>query len=484
MRRTIIVALLIVAVVGGLALAMKKHAPKAPPPTTEEIWKSKGVPVETAAIIRGDMEETIEVTGDIETLNSVALSAKIAGRVAAVYVREGDRVSVGQTVATLDQDDALSNLKSAEGGLESALARLSQAKTNAKVTKIQTDAAIEQAQAALSQVVARLAVTKNPARSQEMTVSENRVAAAKANLENKEADYKRYKQLLDKGAVSESTFDVQKTQYTIAQTEYKSAVEQLSMIREGGRSEDVTASQASVDVAKEQLRTAKANASQNLLREEDVKSAQAAVSQAKAAVALARQQLSYTYIKSPISGEVASRTTEPGQVVSPGQPLVNVVNLGSVYFKGDVSEKEVVNVAKRQSVRVRVDAIPGTEFQGVVAEVYPAGSSLSRNFPVRIDIAGGGRLIKPAMFARGEIITGTSRDTLLVPKDAVEERRGTTMLFTLESDGVVKRHDVRVVRENSHFVQVAGAETLKEGDKVVTKGRQNVQDGSTVSVKK
>ncbi|MHB9036490.1 MAG: efflux RND transporter periplasmic adaptor subunit [Armatimonadota bacterium] len=483
MKKTVIAAIIILLALGGLGLAMKMRAPKTPPPSSKEIWADEGIPVETASIILGDMEQTVDVTGDIKALDEVVLSAKIPGRVAAVYAREGDSVGKGMTVIALDPDDAQSNLRSAQAGLETALSRLSQAKTNAKVTKIQTDAAIEQAQSALDSANARLAVAKTPTRNQDRLVAENRVAAAKATLKNKEADYKRNKQLVEKGAISQSAFDLADTQYEIAQTDYKSALEQLSLINEGGRSEDVQTAQSNVQVAREQLRSAKANAAQNMLRQEDIKSALASVQQAQANVSLAEQQVSYTYVKSPMSGRLAARSTEPGQVVGAGQALGSVVNLGSLYFQGDVSETEIDNISVGQAVKVHIDAIPGKAFQGVVDKIYPAASAQGRNFPVRIRITDKTGAIRPGMFARGSVVTGISRNVLLIPKDAVEERRGTKMIFVLSDKKTVYRLNIDVVRENSAYVEVVDTNGLNIGDVVATSGRQNLQDKSKVEVR-
>jgi HlyD family secretion protein len=481
-KKTITIVIIILVAVGGLALAMRMRAPKPPSPTTKEIWASEGIPVQTAAIVCGDMEQTVEVTGDIKALDQVVLSAKIAGRVAAVYAREGDAVGKGSTVVMLDQDDARSNLRSAQASLESALSQLSQAKTNARVTKIQTDAAVEQAQAGLEAAQAKLAIAKTPQRSQERMVAENQVASAKANLDNAKANYNRYKQLVESGAVSQAEFDVKETSYRVAQASYKSAQEQLSMIKEGGRSESVLAAQSEVNVAREQLRTAKANRSQNLLRQEDIKSALAGVQRAQANLALAEQQLSYTYVKSPLAGRLSARSTEPGQVVAAGNPLATVVNLGSLYFQGDVSETEIDSLLAGQKVKVRIDAIAGKTFQGVLDKIYPAASTQSRNFPVRIRITDKTGQIRPGMFARGAIVTGVSRSTILIPKDAVVERKGTKMIFILNGNKTVRRHDVDVVRENKFFVEVSNPNGLKVGDMAVTAGRQNLQDKSKVAV--
>lgn len=483
MRKVFIIGIIVVLALGGLMAAMVRNAPQKPAPTTTEIWASRGVPVETAPVARGDIEQVIEVTGDISALDKATLSAKISGRVAQVNAREGDRVSRGQVIVVLDQQDLLTNLQNAQAGLDTAVARLSQAKTSQTVTKIQTDAAIEQAQAALQSANAGLAVAKNPSRSQERTVAENAVAEARAHLDRAEADYRRNQTLVKQGAISQAAFDVVESSYKIAQAQYRSATERLSLVKEGGRTEIVRQAEAAVAQAREGLRAAKANASQNLLRKEDVRQAQAGLAQARAGVALARQQLSYAFVRSPISGVLASRTTEPGQVIAAGQALGDVVNLGSLYLKGDVSETEVVNVTPGQQVRVSVDAIPNRTFAAVVEKVFPAAPTSNRNFPVRVRITGSDGAIRPGMFARGEIVAGMFRNVMLVPKDAVEERRGTKMVFSV-GDSKARRVNVNVLRENSHYVQVAEPSGLKPGDIVVTEGRQNLQDGSKIATGK
>ena len=482
MKKKLIGILIILLVVGGLWTASVIRRPKAPPPTTLEIWKKSGIPVETAQVVIGDIERTVEVTGDINALIKAPLSAKIPGRIAQVFFREGDRVWKGTVVAVLDQQDAMANLRQAQAVLDAARTRLSQAITNAKVTKIQTDAAIEQAKAALEAAEARLAVVKKPARTQEELVAMNNVASAKANLDNARANFERHEKLLKEGAIPQSAYDVAKAQYLVAQAQYKSAREQLSLIQEGGRKEDIRQAEAQVASAREQLRTAKANAAQNLVRQEDVKQAKAAVQQAEAALALAQQQLTYTFVRSPIDGEIASRLAEPGQVVGAGQPIAEVVNLASVYFKGEISEKELAGIRVGQPVQVRVDAFPGRVFRGKVDKIFPTASTQSRSFPVRIRIDRTNGLIKPGMFARGSIITRVDRNVVLVPKDAVEDRRGVKMVFVLKPDNTVRRQDIVIVNENREVVQVAPSSQLKAGDIVVTRGRQNLQDGSLVKV--
>ena len=314
------------------------HKPKDPPPTTEQIWAKSGVPVETSTVIRGDMEQAVEVTGDINALNNVTISSKIAGRIAAVYAREGDTVSKGQTIVMLDQDDAISNLVNAQGGLQSAIAKLSQAKTNAKVTKIETNSSIEQAQSALDSAEAKLAVVKKPTRTQDRMVAENKVASTEADLENAKANFNRQEALLKDGAIAQSAYDVAKAQYKVAQADCKSAKDQLSLIKEGGRAEDISAAQFQVDVAEEQLERRKLTPRRISCAPKTSNPRSPGSSRPKRQWHWPSTGRQHVY-QFPDLGRSGLSNRRAGQVVSPGQALEQIVNLSSIYFKGNVSEK-------------------------------------------------------------------------------------------------------------------------------------------------
>lgn len=467
----IIVALLAVAAV---------RKPKAPAPTTQEIWQKSGVPVQTAAVIRGNMDDIVQITGDLSALNSAVISPKISGRLMSINVREGDRVSKGEVVAVLDQGDATDNLETAQASLESARAKLEQAVTNLDVTKTQTQTAIRQAQASLKSAQNKLVLAKKPSRSQERRVAQNKVNSAKAELDQTEADYKRYERLLSRGSVSQSDYDVKKANYLVAKSGYDSAVEDLSIIDEGGRKEDINTAQSNVDVAQENLIEAKANAAQVKVKEKEVTAAKATVLQANAAVDTARRELENTYIKSPISGVVSSRRVDPGNVVSAGQELASIVDLSSVYFKGDVSEQYMAKISKGQTVSVRVDALPDDVLKGTIAEVYPSGSTSNRNFSVRISISGASNKIKPGMFATGEILAGKLCNVLMVPKDAVNDQEGTQSVFVVGKDSIAKKHIISILKTDRNYAQISLPTDLKVGDMVATQGRKNLQDGSKV----
>lgn len=482
MKKNMPIAITFIVIIIALFAISAVRKPLPPAPTTKDIWNKSGVPISTSFITRGDMANSLQITGDLKALNSAVISPKISGRLMSIKIREGDSVSAGQVVAVLDQEDAISNIQTAQAGLESARAKLSQAITNLDVTRIQTKTAIEQAKASLSSAKSKYELTKKPSRSQERTVAQNKVDSAKAQLDQAKADYDRYDRLLKRGSVSQADFDLKKANYLVALSNYNSANEGLSIIDEGGRREEVSSAQSQVDVASGSLRDAQANAAQNRVKEKEVTAAKAAVLQAKASLDIARRELENTYIKSPLSGVVSSRSADPGQVVAFGQELATIVDLKSIYFKGDISEQNMASVRKGQPVNVKIDALPDDTFNGSIVEIFPAGSTASRNFSVRISIPGASSKVKPGMFATGTVLTGKSSNVMLVSKDAVNDQEGTQSVFVIGKDKIAKRHVVTVVRTDSHFAQIDNSTDLKIGDIVATEGRKNLQDGTKVEI--
>ena len=451
--------------------------------TTEQIQTELGVPVETAPVQAGSIDETIPVTGTVTAFYNVTLSPKIAGRITAVAAREGDRVRAGQVMIQLDRSDAQANCYQAQAGLEAAQAQLSRSKTSASVTVVQSDAAISQAKAALAAAEANYEKVKNGARNQERIVAENSVASAKASLSNAQANLRRYKKLAEQGMVAQAEYDAAQTQCDVAQAQYNSAAQNLSLVEEGARNEDVRAAATQVTQAREGLRTAVANSAQNSLRREDIRSAAAGISQSKAQIALAQEQLHSTAITSPLNGMVSKRMAEIGQMANPGAPLMEVVNADTVYFKADVSETVLAKLRAGQTVKVQVDAYPHDTFIGRIEQIYPAASPASREFGVRISIPNPEAKLRPGMFARGLIVTSSHRGATLVPQDAVEERNGRFVVFTM-AGGQAKLHTITKGLANPAFVEAVPPVDLRPGDVVICAGHESLKDGAKVFLKK
>lgn len=426
----------------------------------------------------GDVPFTISVTGSLQTLDDVMLSAKVPGKIAKVFVREGDTVRAGQVVVQQDTSDLEAQVRQAEAALKSARARLKQAQTALELQPTQNETSLRQAEAALEAAKARLRALETGARRQERQQVEQQVASAKANLDNAQANLERVRRLYQQDAVSKQQMDAAQMAYDIALAQYRTAQEQLSLVQEGPRQEEIDAQRALVKQAEEAVRLARTGDLQLKVRQDEVNAAKALVAQAEAGLFYARQQYESAFIRSPINGTVAMRAAQPGQMAGAGTPLVRIVNLNAIFFEAYVSEMDVRHVRMGQPVSVSVDAYPGKTFRGVVSRIYPVGSEGSRDFVVRVDMRNEGGLLKPQMFARGEILVDVHRNVVLIPKDALITQDGKQVVFVVE-EGVARRVAVQTGYVNGLNAEVRG---ISAGAQVVAQGQENLRDGDKVRV--
>jgi len=478
-------------------------------------------PVEVQAAKRGTVTHWVAVSGSLVALDDVPVSSRVSGRLARVMVREGDSVAAGQVVAELDMADQRSGLRAAEEAVQAAQARLEQAKaihrqqvvtsqSGVKAAsaayaqqRVTTRTGIEAAQAALESAQAQLSQVREGARTQEIRRAQEQVTIAQAQLDKAQADSARYRTLTKQGAAAKATLEQFETAERVAQAQLRAAQEALSLVKEGARSQEVVQAEQAVRQAEERLRQAKAAAAMDDVRAADLESARAgmaqidvraayvqaaraALHQAQSSAAIARKALADAFIRSPLSGRVASRTAEPGQVVSPGAPILRVVALNSVGFEPAVPARELASIRVGQPVEVIVGNPSDTPFQGRVAVIYPAGAEQSRTFTIRISIDNKRGLLRPGMFARGRIQVEQHANALLVPKGALLRdtaegaREDQARVFTVENSKAVEHRVVTGLEsDDGQWVEVRG---LSDGAQVVIQGQHGLTDGEQVTI--
>ena len=288
----------------------------------------------------------------------VAVSAKVNGRLEKVLVREGDNVQLGQAIAVLEQQEF--------------------------------EAQADQARANLTMAQAKLAAVVAGNRPQEIAKANAAVLQAKANLENARKNSERDEALYQKGAVSVQQRDAGRTAYEIAQAQYLAAAEQYSLSAEGSRQED------------------------RIL-------AEAQVQQARAALRNAEIQLSDTTIKAPVSGVIALKSAEDGEIVAFGQQLFSISNLSDVWIGANIEETYIGRIRTGQKVEFTIDAYPGKQFTGHVFEIGPASGSqfallssensvanftkVTQRLPIKIKAEETEYVLKPGMSAIISVLT-------------------------------------------------------------------------------
>lgn len=445
---------------------------------TKEIIGDKTVRVSVITAKETTVSEDLEITGEVQTSSDTTVGAKIAGRLVAVYVQDGDFVRQGQVIAQQETGTLMAQMRQAQGQLSAAQAQLAQAISNKRFGPQRSLSAVKTAEAQLRSARAQLAKAQSGARGEEVRQAEIQVDAAKSNLETARKERDRQLALYKEGAASLQRYEVAENQFQQALSQYEIAIENLRLRRSQTRPEDIDSAREAVRQAEEAVRNAKIAQSLDVNLDEQVAAARAQVSTAMASVDLARQNLADATIRSPFTGRVSGKPAQVGTMAAPGTPIVRLIGEQGIYFEGEVPESQVAEITPGRAVAIRLDALGSIGFSGRVVAVSPMGESVGRLFKVRIQFEQSDPAIKPGMFARGVIKLRTIEHAILVPSLAMITDGDSHYVFVLEGNKAKRRPVVKGI-ERGQEVQVSN---VNAGDQVVVQGQFQLKDGAPAMV--
>jgi len=210
---------------------------------------------------------------------------------------------------------------------------------------------------------------------------------------------------------------------------------------------------------------------------------------AKANWELARLQLSYCDIRSPIDGTVTQRldvvkvgnTVTPvgGVIESAESSLFVIEDLDTLMLRVNVPERELAKLSVGQPAQLTFDAVPGRDFQGAISLISPYVSADTATFAVRIRVTKTEGLLRPGMFARVAIVYERKPDALQIPRTALLDGDGPPTVFVVK-DGKAAERAVKLGLSNGAWIEVT--EGLKDGEQVVVVGQGAVKPGAAVRV--
>ena len=199
--------------------------------------------------------------------------------------------------------------------------------------------------------------------------------------------------------------------------------------------------------------------------------AQARLEKARRDVAVVGTDLGYTVIRAPISGTVASVTTQKGETVAASfatPTFVTIIGDDALQLVAMVDETDIGGVAAGNPVHFSVEAFPSDEFHGRVERVAPKGTIISGvvNYEVMIGIDGDAQRLKPDMTANVTIETAR-REALVVPNEAIQRDDAARFVY-LEHDGKAERRDVTVGAREGGYTEIrrglAATDRVRLGD--------------------
>jgi membrane fusion protein (multidrug efflux system) len=261
---------------------------------------------------------------------------------------------------------------------------------------------------------------------------------------------------------------------------------------------------ADADIA--QLRALQANAelSATTLRRDKLQLAAQAISQAqvdadeadlKSRQALSAQQKALVdkkTIRAPFAGKLGITAVNPGQYLNPGDKLVTLQTIDTVYVDFFVPQKQLASLSIGQKLNLTSDAYPGTGFSAKVTSISPKIDPATRNVQVQATVPNAKRQLLPGMFANVSLDQGELKKYLTLPQTAITYNPYGSTVFLLAPPAADSKDALKDDKGQAYLVaqqvfvttgptrgdQVAILTGLKEGQTVVTSGQLKLKNGS------
>ena len=356
--------------------------------------------------------------------NLGSLTATVEGHVHKLLVNLGDTVKAGQPVVQLDLTVA-----------ETALA---------------------EKQATLDSLKAALVLLESRPRHEEVRAAELAVEQGKLAVEHAQAVIERYRPLAARQEVSPQIFSDAEHTLKFDLVQRDTAQAQLKVLNLGPRPEAVAEAKTKISIADQ-------------------------------AVANAKALLDLHTLRAPIAGTVDSLTCHPGQTLTVGTPVGEIVNRSRLLVTAYLPARSTRLVEPGMTVRLesldgenREPAGKSDEINGQVAFVGSVADPQTGNFPARILVDNPDGRLRVGQVVKALIKLRTEQAALAVPQAAIFDE-GEGPLLAVVRDGKIKQLHPELGTSEGGMVVVLKTD-LHEGDMVVTDGAYHVKDGTDATI--
>ncbi len=334
--------------------------------------KKLAIPIVVAVVLAvllvlgREREGPLVVSGFLEA-DEIRVGSRVGGRVASVQVEEGARVTKGQLLVELEPFDLAERRAEAEAELAARRAE------HARLAAGFRSEEIGQARARVRQLEARLEKLVKGPREQEIEAGRAELVLAEAELELAHLELERAQSLRAERIASEDTFDRAQRAQKVGLATVEVRRQELHLLEEGSRAEDVEIARAELDEAREALRLVESG-----YRAEDVAQAEAALRAAEAARAAIDRRIDELAVRAPQDGIVEAIDLRPGDLVPADAPVLALVDPARLWVRAYVPENRLA-LELGQEVEVGVDSFPGERFRARVGFIARQAEFTPRN---------------------------------------------------------------------------------------------------------
>ncbi len=378
-------------------------------------------------------EVLLSATGYIVAHHKIQVASKVVGKVAWIGVEKGDRVTQGQVVARLEDDEYRAQLQQAQGQLVS--------------------------------LEARLLELQNGSRPEEIEVARANLEREKADLANAKINLDRTERLLKDGVASQQNYDDAKSRYDTQAARVASLDKTYQLVKIGPR--------------------------QDLIAQ-----ARGEIQRARGAVAFAETQHANTVIRAPITGTILERVVEKGEFVTTGFVgdrgakgyVVSMADLSDLQVELDINQNDFARLGAKQRGTLRTDAFRDRSYQGFIEEISPEANRQKATVQVKVKVLNPDEYLRPDMNATVDFIaepkpgeaasanSSTQTRAIYIPASAV--RDGAVFV---NLNGKAVRRQVKTGGTTSQGVRVD--EGLIGGEDVIINPPSGLKDGDKVRAK-
>jgi len=304
-------------------------------------------------------------TDDAFVEGSIHLVApRVAGTVSEVLIRDNQSVKAGDLLVNLDRVPFEQGLAEARASLRAEQGKLAEARAQVDAQEKRV-AATRASLASTRQMEDQLAAA--------VLARQAELRAREASMRQAQLDLERAENLAAQEVIPQSRLDRAKTAFEMESAAMAAAAELKNQAEAAIRSHKSTVSQVLAQLKAEEASLEKTRASLNTQVEQ--------IAMRQAQVEMAELRLDYSSVKAPADGFVTRMSTEVGNTVQAGQPLMSLVSLDDAFVLANYKETRIEHILPGQKARIRIDAYPGKIFTGRVDSVMAGAGSAFTLFP-------------------------------------------------------------------------------------------------------
>jgi RND family efflux transporter MFP subunit len=191
-------------------------------------------------------------------------------------------------------------------------------------------------------------------------------------------------------------------------------------------------------------------------------------------------RLEKMHIKAPFSGVIVDLPYyTPTTKIDANALMFKIMDYSKLYMEINLAEKDLDFVKTGQKVKITNYTMPEDTLAGIITQISPAINADTRSFKTVINISNSELLMRPGMFAKGEIVVASADSAIVIPKNVILSKQRGNTVFVVDK-GLAQERLITFGLENPEEVQIVSG--LEKNDRLVIKGFETLRNRSKVKV--